>query len=730
MHRWSGHTAGTRIGTGLAACTLIAVAAITGAGSALASAPAWKLQDSPNATLPGGKLESVSCSSATACTAVGTNRDTAGDNVTLAERWNGTSWQHQQTPNPVPNTNPEVRPDLTGVSCPAPGFCEAVGAYYFAESTQVSLAEGWNGHSWARQHFPVPAGASSTVLNQVSCTSATFCEAVGSYETQTANQTLPIAATWNGTSWHLQSAPRPAGDESAQLNVVSCTSTTFCEAWGGSGSGSTGQDFAGQWNGRSWKLQAVPSGSTVLAVSCVSATYCEAGGYVTPDVATAWVWNGSKWVAQTFPSEVDPDELIGMSCTSPSSCEAVGFLSSSGSSGLAASWNGSTWRIQTTPSPAKTASTSLSAVSCSSARACELAGSFEVNQADIPHALAEDWNGSAWAIQAAAAPPGPAGSALSAVSCVSATFCEAVGEHGNRLGTQSNLAEGWNGTAWKIQPAPSPQSKFGAGDDFFGSVSCASASFCEAVGSGPNGMSAELWNGTSWTLQNRPGSGGVQGQYVSCPSVTFCMSSDSFGRVDTWNGSSWSAGTDITGFSPVSALACVSATFCEIVGSGPSGENAAVWNGSTWTDQATAGVAGEVLDSVTCRTATSCEAVGELVNEGSPLTLAETWNGTAWTVQPTPSPSGAISSTLNGVSCTAADACTAVGSTQASSSAPMNTLAEVWNGTAWSLQSSPNHPNGTNILSAVSCGTTQLCSAVGGAENANQIGITLAELGD
>jgi hypothetical protein len=60
----------------------------------------------------------------------------------------------------------------------------------------------------------------------------------------------------------------------------------------------------------------------------------------------------------------------------------------------------------------------------------------------------------------------------------------------------------------------------------------------------------------------------------------------------------------------------------------------------------------------------------------------------------------------------------------------VDTLAEVWNGTAWSLQSSPNHANGPNVLSAVSCGTSQVCSAVGGAENANQIGITLAELGD
>jgi hypothetical protein len=730
MHRWSGHRAGSRTGAGLAACTLTAFLTVTGAGVALASAPAWKIQPSPNAALAGGQLESVSCSSATACTAVGSNLDTAGVHVTLAERWNGQTWQHQPTPNPVIDTNPDVSPHLTGVSCPAPGFCMAVGAYNIGESSQVVLAEGWNGHRWATERFPVPAGAGATVLSQVSCTSAQFCEAAGWYDTQALNQTLPLAATWNGTSWHLQTAARPAGDESAQLNVVSCPAAAFCEAWGGaSPQVSNGQDFAEQWNGRSWHLQKVPANANALSMSCVSTTYCEAAGYGFGETGSAWAWKGSSWKAQTVPSQISSGSLAGVSCVSPAFCEAVGFsLSSPGS--LAAVWNGSAWQVQSTPNPAKAASVRLTAVSCASASACELAGSFELNQANTPHALAESWDGSTWALQSADAPPGATDNALGAVSCVSASFCEAVGSHGNRIGTASNLAETWNGTTWKIQPTPSPQGQFGpTGNDLEG-VSCVSTSFCEAVGNGPNGMSAELWNGTSWTVQDRPGPGGVQGQFVSCPSVNFCMSSDAFARVDTWNGSSWSAGTDVPGFS-VSSLSCVSASFCEVVGSGPSGENAAVWNGSTWTDQPTAGGTGEGLTSVSCLTATSCEAVGELINQGSPLTLAETWNGSAWTVQPTPNPPGASSSSLDSVSCTAANACTAAGDTQASSMDPFDTLAEVWNGTTWSLRSTPNRASAQqNILNGVSCVTGQACTAVGQAVDANQIETTLVESGD
>jgi hypothetical protein len=606
----------------------------------------------------------------------------------------------------------------------------AVGTYNLGEFTQVSLAEGWNGHRWTLQRFPVPAGASSTALSQVSCTSARFCEAVGSYQTQTLNQTLPLAATWNGTSWHLQHAPHPAGDPSVQLNVVSCASPTFCEAWGGASPSLRGPDLAEQWDGHSWRLQTVPSTSdNALAVSCASAVFCEAVGVggVT-QAPSAWVWHGSSWTAQALPSQLG-GSLEGVSCVSPAFCEAVGLPFTAG--GGAAVWNGSAWRLQSTPNPANSAATVLRAVSCASARSCESAGDFELNQSNTSHALTEGWNGSAWGLQRAAAPPGATANVLSAVSCVSATFCEAVGEHGNNVGTQSNLAEVWNGTTWHIQPTPSPQSPFGFVDNDLEDVSCVSTSFCEAVGNGPNGMAALGWNGTSWQVQNRPGAGGIQGQFVSCPSVDFCMSIDAFGRVDAWNGSSWSAGTNLTGFLPVGGVSCVSASFCEVVGSGPSGESAAQWNGSTWTAQPTPGGAGEDLKAVSCLTATSCEAVGELVNQGNPLTLAEVWNGSAWTVQPTPSPSPSMGSALNGVWCTSGSGCTAVGQSQTGSFGPFSTLAEVWDGTTWNLRSTPNHVNaGQNILNGVSCGASQVCTAVGQTQNAVGIQATLVESGD
>jgi hypothetical protein len=98
-------------------------------------------------------------------------------------------------------------------------------------------------------------------------------------------------------------------------------------------------------------------------------------------------------------------------------------------------------------------------------------------------------------------------------------------------------------------------------------------------------------------------------------------------------------------------------------------------------------------------------------------TLAEHWNGASWRIVPTPNPPGATFSSLNGVSCPLPNVCFAVGS---SDSGP---LVELWNGTRWSLQSSPAIANGR--LDAVSCSGLLACTAVGSRGT-----VTLAERWD
>ena len=68
--------------------------------------------------------------------------------------------------------------------------------------------------------------------------------------------------------------------------------------------------------------------------------------------------------------------------------------------------------------------------------------------------------------------------------------------------------------------------------------------------------------------------------------------------------------------------------------------------------------------------------------------MAEVWNGSSWAIQSTPNPSGAKNPVLNAVSCTSSTACTAAGDYTISAGVRVP-LAEVWDGSGWSIQSTP-----------------------------------------
>jgi len=195
-------------------------------------------------------------------------------------------------------------------------------------------------------------------------------------------------------------------------------------------------------------------------------------------------------------------------------------------------------------------------------------------------------------------------------------------------------------------------------------------------------------------------------------------------------------------------VACTSTTNCMAVGwflgqiPGTSGFQAfplaEQWNGSTWTVLHTPAVkhpgGGELLSAVSCPSSTSCMAVGQTQVEstGGFTTLhpfAESWNGTTWQIVPTPTLTHSGAS-LNGVACTAATACMAVGNEGTPKNSTLFTLAEQWNGTAWKFVSTPPPltPGGT-ALSTVSCTSPGACMAVGyyGFNNGTGTSVTLAE---
>ena len=196
---------------------------------------------------------------------------------------------------------------------------------------------------------------------------------------------------------------------------------------------------------------------TLAAVSCSGPGFCLAVGDYSYGVAAmpsptardrtlAEQWNGSSWRVTGSVDVASWNQLSAVSCTSPRACTAVGS-SASGQFALAERWEGSTWKTQHVPDVNMIGYTRLTAVSCSSDRACMAAGTYNGGIM----AIAESWNGAAWQLHPMPSPPQPEPYIQPAgVSCTGPAACVAVGADGR------TLAEIWAGAHWQITPTPSP----------------------------------------------------------------------------------------------------------------------------------------------------------------------------------------------------------------------------------------------------------------------------------
>jgi hypothetical protein len=213
------------------ACTAVGFSG-GGAGTLVESwnGTSWSVVPSPSpvSTQPEA-LRGVSCVSAAACTAVG---DYFSDGYkTLAESWNGTSWSVVPTPHPPPLSSSSY---LYGVSCVSVAACTAVGSHENSSRAQRVLVESWNGTSWSV--VPTPnAGRidSGNVLTGVSCVSATDCTAAGGYYNWANNSEKTLVESWDGTSWSVVPSANAGLPTSFNLlNGVSCVSAAACTAAG------------------------------------------------------------------------------------------------------------------------------------------------------------------------------------------------------------------------------------------------------------------------------------------------------------------------------------------------------------------------------------------------------------------------------------------------------------------------------------------------------------------
>src|SRR5215471_7046908 len=341
----------------------------------------------------------------------------------------GSGWSVTPSPNPVIPTG-----QFYWVSCPAANSCMAVGTYVKSSGAGVTLAERWDGSTWRILPVPSPAGAAWSALLGVSCVSPSACDAVGATVSRSRAWRV-LAERWNGTRWQIQPAPSSG---SSYLVGVSCTSPTACTAVGGSAPGTPGKALAERWDGSSWRVQPTPSpaGAFLAGVACTSSSACTAVGG--SDAGTlAEQWNGTTWTTRATPNPPQGGGFLnGVTCLSSSTCTAVG---NSNAGNLAKRWNGTRWRIQPTANPAGAQFTFLNTVACASASTCIAAGAY-IDSSGVFRTLAERWDGTSWAIQPTPRLAGGAMSLLIGVACTSATGCLAVGSSAPKGGDNQSPA--------------------------------------------------------------------------------------------------------------------------------------------------------------------------------------------------------------------------------------------------------------------------------------------------
>jgi hypothetical protein len=226
--------------------------------------------------------------------------------------------------------------EIRSVSCSSSSACTAVGYYQPGSSEWKPLVLRKTESQWTQQTAATPEGNAEQAMLAVSCPSATSCIAVG------MSGGKPAAQNWDGSKWSLIAPNNPSGSTEARLESVSCASTS-CMAVGRYTDQSTGlpKSLAESWNGTAWTTRSTPApseapkGYELSSVSCLSANSCFAVGrrnsaaefgFSTESRTLGEVWNGSEWSLQSTanPSARKWSYLNGISCTSSVACQAVG----------------------------------------------------------------------------------------------------------------------------------------------------------------------------------------------------------------------------------------------------------------------------------------------------------------------------------------------------------------------------------------------------------------------
>src|SRR5579884_34686 len=265
---------------------------------------------------------------------------------------------------------------------------------------------------------------------------------------------------------------------------------------------------------------------------------------------------------------------------------------------------------------------------------------------------------------------------------------------------------------WRIISGPTPGSYYNS----LNGVAAISTGAVWAVGSyadssGPQRTLIEYWDSYRWQVIKSPNpTGALNAQLLGVAAIsgsnvwaigTYNDKNNAVhALIEHWNGTAWSI---VSSPAPngsqdqLYGVVAISASNVWAVGyyvnsqfvEQPLIEH---WNGSAWSivsSQAPNGTTQDQLFSVTAISASNIWAVGSSHTKQASKTLIEHWNGSSWSIVSSPNTQSAGNG-LNSVTAISASNIWAVGESYSQYGSPSQTLIEHWNGSAWGIVSSPN----------------------------------------
>ena len=307
---------------------------------------------------------------------------------------------------------------------------------------------------------------------------------------------------------------------------------------------------------------------------------------------------------------------------------------------------------------------------------------------------------------------------LSAVTALSRNDIWVVGGFYVPARDPHALIEHWNGSQWCIRPDPY-QITGTAGTESvdLNAIAADSTNDVWAVGGvrPADHVLIEHWNGSRWSVVPSPTigtSGRLWGVAAISPTDAWAVgSADSGGRtlIEHWNGKQWSLipnpfptlYIDLRGITALSAndVWAVGSVITDMYIQDTTHTVIAHWNGQRWSivPSPNPGTSTNELWGVTALSTNDVWAVGGFSNRSTQRQIVDKsltmhWNGSRWSVVSSPSP-GNLGNDLTSVTARSANDVWAVGT-------PYDNLIEHWDGSRWSVVRTSNQ-YGYQWLSAV-----------------------------